>query len=214
MDKVLTKQLLAQAEISIVPYEVSRVFGKKPNFSELSAKLGSPLFVKPSQLGSSVGISKVNSQDELVSALEEAHKYDDKVLIEKAISGRELEVGVLGKVSKIEVSGVGEIQPEAEFYSYEAKYDSASQAKVVVPAELSQEVTEKLRELSRQAFEVLGCSGLARVDFFLTEDSEIYINEINTLPGFTNISMYPKLWRERGINYPELIERLIKLALV
>ncbi len=213
MDKVLTKQLLAQAKIPTVPYVVRYAADKRPAFSELADKLGSPIFVKPSRLGSSVGIHKVTSEEKLVPALEEAHQHDDKVLIEKAISGRELEVAVLGSSKHIEVSGVGEIKPEAEFYSYEAKYDSASQAKVIIPAELEKGKAEKIRDLSRQAFGVLGCKGLARVDFFLAEDGEVFVNEINTLPGFTNISMYPKLWRERGVNYPELVEKLIKIAL-
>ncbi len=213
MDKVLTKQLLAQAKLPIVPYSVHYSAEKAPTFSELKSELGSPMFVKPSRLGSSVGISKATSEGELSTALKAAHQHDEKVLIEKAIKGRELEVAVLGGGKSTEVSGAGEIKPGADFYSYEAKYDGASQAKVIVPADLDEKTVEKLRELSRQAFEVLDCKGLARIDFFLQEDGEAYLNEVNTLPGFTNISMYPKLWRERGINYPELIEKLIKIAL-
>jgi D-alanine-D-alanine ligase len=142
-----------------------------------------------------------------------AHQYDKKVLIEKTITGRELEVGVLGSGAKVRVSGVGEIIPDRDFYDYDSKYDAASQTKVVIPADLPINLSEKIRKITKKAYSVLGCKGLTRIDFLLSADNEIYLNEANTLPGFTNISMYPKLWRQEGLTYSGLIDALINDAL-
>lgn len=213
MDKVATKELLARRNISVVPYEVHHQGAEPPDFNQLSMRLGSPMFVKPARAGSSVGVSKVYSEEELQRALELAHEHDAVALIERGVSGRELEVAVLGNPPHHKASGVGEIKAGDDFYSYDAKYAAGSTSQVIIPAELDEAVVGRIRHLAEKAYEVLGCSGLARVDFFLAEDGTIYINELNTLPGFTNISMYPKLWREEGMSYSQLIEELISFAL-
>jgi D-alanine-D-alanine ligase len=213
MDKVATKQLLRASNISVVPYEKHFMGDELPDFNKLSMKLGSPLFVKPARAGSSVGVSKVYSEDELEQALGEAHRHSNVVLIEAGITGHELEVAVLGNPPYHQASVVGEIEPDGDFYSYDAKYAASSRSKVTIPAQIEPEHAKAIRDIALKAYEILGCQGLSRVDFFLQDDGTIFVNEINTLPGFTNISMYPKLWREEGISYPELIERFISLAL-
>jgi D-alanine-D-alanine ligase len=213
MDKIATKEIAKSHNIAVVPYEVHRRGTPVPDFNNLSLKLSSPMFVKPSRAGSSVGVSKVHGEGELARAISLAHIQDDVVLIERGISGRELEVSVLGNPPNHKTSGVGEILPGDEFYSYDAKYAEESTSKVVVPADLTEVEASRIRSIASKAYEALGCAGLARVDFFLAGDGTIYMNEINTLPGFTNISMYPKLWRQEGISYSELIDRLITLAL-
>jgi D-alanine-D-alanine ligase len=213
MDKLATKEILSVHGIAIAPYEVHHRGDAVPDFNHLSMKLGSPMFVKPTRAGSSVGVSKVYSEEELNNALELAHEHDAVALIERGIAGRELEVAVLGNPPSHQTSSVGEIVPGEGFYSYDDKYKTSSTAKVVVPAELDGEVASRIRQLAGDVYAILGCSGLSRVDFFLANDGTIYVNEINTLPGFTNISMYPKLWREQGVSYSDLIERLITLAL-
>jgi D-alanine-D-alanine ligase len=213
MDKLATKEILMKVGMHVAPYEVHRLGNEVPDFNKLSMHLGSPMFVKPSRAGSSVGVSKVYSEEELAKALELAHEHDATVLIERGISGRELEVAVLGNPPHHEVSGIGEIKPGDDFYSYDAKYATTSTSQVIIPAELDERDVARISQSAGKAYEVLGCSGLARVDFFLSDDGTVYVNEINTLPGFTNISMYPKLWREKGISYSQLIGRLIGLAL-
>jgi len=213
MDKVFTKQLLEYNNIKTVPYEVHQSGKPFSSFGKISEKLGTPLFVKPANTGSSVGISKVNNDDELSVALAEAHKYDDKVLIEKSIDARELEVAVLGSGEKARVSVVGEIKPDRDFYDFDSKYDTSSQTQVLVPADIEAEISNNIREIALKAYSVIDGNGLARIDFFLSADGEIYLNEINTLPGFTNISMYPKLWRQEGLGYSALIDTLITDAL-
>lgn len=212
MDKLATKEILAQHRISVVPYEAHRMGDPTPDFNHLSMKLGCPMFVKPARAGSSVGVSKVYSEEELVEALTSAHEHDATVLIEHGVSGRELEVAALGNPPQHQVSGVGEIIPGDDFYSYDDKYSASSASQLKIPADLPEEVTDKIRATAGKAYAVLGCKGLARIDFFLSEDGTVYVNEINTLPGFTNISMYPKLWREKGIMYPQLIEALLSAA--
>ena len=213
MDKLATKEILSANDIKVVPYFAYRRGDPAPDFNHLSMRLGSPMFVKPSRAGSSFGVSKVYSEDELPGALAAAHDYDNVALIERGISGRELEVSVLGNPPQHRVSGVCEVKTTEGFYDYEAKYASTSAAEFMIPADLSDEGRERIRQLAGRVYEILGCQGLARVDFFLTDDGTIYVNEINTLPGFTNLSVYPKLWREEGISYSQLIERLINLAL-
>jgi D-alanine-D-alanine ligase len=213
MDKVATKEILEARGITVAPYEIHRVGTPVPDFNHLTMRLGSPMFVKPSRAGSSVGVSKVYSEEELIRALDAAHEHDDTVLIERGIAGRELEVAVLGNPPTHEASTVGEIKPSEEFYSYEAKYAATSTSEVIIPAELDDAKRSQIRTLASDVYAALGCKGLSRVDFFLSDDSTIYVNEINTIPGFTNISMYPKLWREAGVSYSQLIERLIFLVL-
>jgi D-alanine-D-alanine ligase len=174
--------------------------------------LGLPLFVKPANLGSSVGISKVTRAREFPRAVARAFRYDSKILIEENISGRELECAVLGNENPI-ASVPGEIITGHSFYSYDAKYIDAKGARLVIPARLPRLVARRVQQLSVRAFQVLCCAGMARVDFFLRGRDEIFVNEINTIPGFTQISMYPKMWAASGLSYSRLIDRLIQLAL-
>jgi D-alanine-D-alanine ligase len=177
--------------------------------SEIEVEFELPLFVKPSRSGSSQGVAKVKSWDQLEIAVNDAFAHDDKVLIEEMISGREVECGVLGS----KASAIGEIKilGNHEFYDFEAKYlDDAT--KLIVPAEITEEVANQIREYAIQAFNLIGAEGLARVDFFLKSDESLVLNEINTMPGFTATSMYPMLWQASGIAYQNLITELIKLA--
>ena len=212
-DKVMTKQLLAANGIQVTPYAVYRRGEALPGYEQLADELSRELFVKPATAGSSVGVSKVHTTAELEPAITAALKNGDTVLIEKAITGRELEVAVLGTAPSHQVSGVGEIISGEEFYSYDDKYAEGSQAQVISDAEVSDELRGKLQEVAHEAFAILGCKGLARVDFLVSEAGEVYVNELNTLPGFTNISQYPKLWQQSGLGYPQLIDELIADAL-
>lgn len=212
MDKIATKRILENCGIAVVPYQTYRKGTETPSFGRLVERLGSPLFVKPNRAGSSVGVNRVESQSELDHALEVALKEDDMILIEQGVAGRELEVAVLGNPPAHQASGVGEIKMENGFYDYDAKYDSGSRAQVVTHADIAPEKAAEIRDVALKAYEATGCQGLARIDFFLGDDGTVYVNEINTLPGFTNISMYPKLWREEGVSYGQLIERLINLV--
>jgi D-alanine-D-alanine ligase len=214
MDKVVQKQLFEQAGLPITEYvyflfkKFSRTF-----IDEIENKLGYPNFIKPSNLGSSVGITKAHNREGLIKGIETAGEYDRKIMIEKAVqNAREIECSVLGNDDPI-ASVPGEIIPSNEFYDYDAKYvDGKSQA--VIPAELPLDVSSTIKELSIKAFKTLNCSGMARVDFLVTRnENKIFVNEINTIPGFTSISMYPKLWEASGITYSELLDRLIELAL-
>lgn len=213
MDKVATKEILRAHGVAVVPYELHRIGTAVPDFNHLSLNLGSPMFVKPARAGSSVGVSKVYSEEELVKALVVAHEHDDMALIERGVTARELEVAVLGNPPSHQVSAVGEIKPDGDFYSYESKYATTSRTQVIIPADLDTALESRVKRIAGEVYGILGCAGLARIDFFLTDDNMLYVNELNTLPGFTNISMYPKLWRHAGISYPKLIERLISLAL-
>lgn len=213
MDKRIAKQVLASCDIPVVPYEAHRV-GSPIDFNRLSMTLGSPLFVKPARSGSSVGISKVYSELELVDALHKAHQHDEMALIERAVVAREIEVAILGTPPNHKASGVGEIKVYADFYSYDAKYTDQNASELAIPADLPDDTAHKIRAMALRAYDILGCKGLARVDFFLQEDGVIYLNEVNTLPGFTNSSMYPKLWRNQGLNYADLIETLVTDAIL
>lgn len=213
MDKIITKQVCEANGISVVSSAVYHQGEPIPDFSQLSMNLGLPLFVKPTRSGSSVGVSKVYSEDEFKAALDVALAEDASVLIERGITGRELEVAVLGNPPHHKASVVGEIMLADDFYSYEAKYSSESLSQGVLPAEIGHDVSERIRDMALRTYAALGCSGLARVDFFLSEDGVVYMNEVNTIPGFTNISMYPKLWRHDGISYSALVEQLIELAI-
>ncbi|HET6622464.1 MAG TPA: D-alanine--D-alanine ligase family protein [Candidatus Saccharimonadales bacterium] len=212
MDKQLTKTVLTAAGVPVVDGVLWRTVEEKPDYSKLAEQLGEVMFVKPANAGSSVGVSKVRTAEEFVAALALAAEHDDKVLIERAIDGREVEVAVLGN-ARPSTSQPGEIKANAEFYDYTAKYDPSSQAEVIVPADLDEATIKKIREFSSKAYQATAGHGMARVDFLIDEDGEAYVIEVNSIPGFTNISMYPKLWRERGLSYPALLDKLIELAL-
>jgi len=212
MDKEIMKRLLRDAGLPIGKFMVLRSGEKIPDYETLNTTLGSTLFIKPANMGSSVGISKVRNKDEYLPALKNAFEYDIKVLIEEFIPGREIECSVLGN-DEPEASIPGEIIPSHEFYSYDAKYIDEEGAALVIPAEVSAEIALQVRKLAIEVFKALSCEGLARVDFFLKEDGSIIVNEINTMPGFTRISMYPKLWEASGLSYTNLIDRLINLSL-
>jgi D-alanine-D-alanine ligase len=214
MYKLETKEILDAHSIAIAPYDVHRKYDSVPDFNHLSLRLGSPMFVKPARAGSSVGVSKVYSEDEMIQALDLAHQHDNVALIERGIAGRELEVAILGNPPYHQASGVGEIKPGADFYSYDAKYSPASSSQTIISADLDESTRVRIQQQAKLVYEILGCKGLARVDFFLTDDGMLYVNEVNTLPGFTNISMYPKLWRHAGIGYSDLIETLITDAIL
>lgn len=214
MDKVAAKEIASANNILVVPYVVHRAGEPLPDFEELRKVLGTPLFVKPSRAGSSVGVSKVHDSTSFTNAVKAAHVHDSAVLIEQAIEARELEVAVLGTPPNHQVSGVGEIVPGAEFYSYDDKYAADSQAQAKIPADISDEAARELKAMASAIYQMLGCKGLSRVDFFMDASGKMYFNEINTLPGFTDISMYPKLWDAEGVSYADLIEKLIDDALM
>ncbi len=213
MDKDVMKRLFRDGGIPTPDFiAVERLQATDLDFGQVEKRLGLPMFVKPANLGSSVGISKVGTEAEYEAALDVAFLYDTKVVVEAFIEGREIEVSVLGNEDPI-ASVPGEIVPQHEFYSYEAKYLDENGALLQIPAELPDDVVRKVQDLAVRAYQVLCCEGMARVDMFLRGEDEVVLNEINTIPGFTRISMYPKLWAASGISYTELIDRLIQLAL-
>ncbi len=227
MDKVYTKIIFEKAGLKQAKYEYIRKYKddyiyidekfneKILSIDEITEKIASnlkfPVFVKPSNSGSSVGIRKAKNKNELKLAINFASKYDKKIVIEEGIEGREIECAVLGN-EQVTASEVGEILPAEEFYSYDAKYNNSS-SKTVVPADISDKLANKIRKQAIKAFKAIDGKGLSRVDFFIENGTdEIYINEINTLPGFTSISMYPKLFEASGIKYKELLDKIIKLS--
>jgi D-alanine-D-alanine ligase len=213
MDKDVMKRLLRDAKLPIPKFLVfERVDAHKIAFAAVKRALGLPFFVKPANLGSSVGIRKVTASRQLAGALKEAFRYDNKILIEESIQGREIECSVLGNENPV-ASVPGEIITRHDFYSYDAKYLDPKGAELIIPAALATNVVKQVQALALRTFKTLACEGMARVDFFLRHNREIFINEINTIPGFTQISMYPKLWEASGIPYPKLIDHLIELAL-
>lgn len=212
MDKDIMKKLLIEAGIAIGPYVSLRASDKALSFAEAQSTLGIPMYIKPANMGSSVGITKVTTQEEWQPALNEAFKYDSKIVIEQNIVGRELECAVLGNEFP-EASTVGEIEPVTDFYDYEAKYLNDQDAKLNIPAELDDETLARIQAEAIKTYKALECAGLGRVDVFLTDNGDILVNEINTLPGFTNISMYPKLWEYSGLSYVNLIEKLAHHAI-
>lgn len=214
MDKVLMKNVFAQAGLPQVNY-VSFIRSSfeqttEEAYNQVEAELGYPCFVKPANLGSSVGISKCSNREELALACKEAFQFDRKIIIEQGVTAREVEIAVLGNDDP-ECSVAGEIVPKVEFYDYKAKYEDGNTA-LIIPAEISEEEYSQLKELAIKAFKALDCSGLVRADFFLTKDGKAYINEVNTMPGFTPFSMFPLLWKHTGVEYPKLIEKLVDLA--
>lgn len=213
MDKDVMKRLLKESHIPTARYRSIRQHEPYQNsIPNIIKELGLPLFVKPANLGSSVGITKVHTEDKLLPALKHAFQFDTKVLIEECIKGREIECSVLGNENPI-ASVPGEIVPSHEFYSYEAKYIDEHGAVLCIPAKLNKNQMQKVQTMAITAFKALECEGMARVDFFLAKNGKLYINEINTIPGFTKISMYPKLWEASGISYTELLDKLIQLAI-
>ncbi len=216
MDKALTKLCVADAGISVAPSLtlLSSVYQADPAtaHSRIANQFDYPLFVKPANLGSSIGIAKVHHAEELAAALQNACLLDSKVLIEKAIHGREIEVAVLGNEQPI-ASLCGEIQPGKEFYDYQDKY-IFNTAQFFIPARIPPDLQDKVRASALKAYKALGCRGMSRIDFFVDEQNgSVILNEVNTIPGFTDISMYPRLMESIGISFPELAERLIQLAL-
>lgn len=216
MDKVYTKYVLENFGIKQADYVVVKKheYSEKKNeiIKSIEEKLGYAVFIKPSNSGSSVGISKAHDREELIAGLEEALKFDRKILVEEAINAREIEVAVLGNDKPI-AAMPGEIIPANEFYDFEAKYSNA-ESKLMIPASLSDERLEMIKNEAIKIYQILDCAGLSRVDFLVDRDTgEFYLNEINTLPGFTQISMYPKMWEASGKKYSELIDNLIELAI-
>ncbi len=179
---------------------------------DIEGKFTYPVFVKPANMGSSVGITKANDRQKLIEGLWEAAKYDRKIVVEEYINGREIECAVLGN-NEPQASVPGEILPSNEFYDYHAKYQDGGRSELLIPAPISDEKAKEIQRLAIKAYKALECSGLARVDFFIDKvNGRVYLNEVNTMPGFTRISMYPKLWEATGVSYPRLIDRLIELA--
>ncbi|MEE8337989.1 MAG: D-alanine--D-alanine ligase family protein [Dehalococcoidia bacterium] len=214
LDKELMRAAFAHAGLPQARYTVLRDGEARQPSSEalraVESDLGYPCFVKPANGGSSVGVSKARSREDLSAAVAEAARYDRKVMVEEEIEGREVECAVLGNADP-RPSTLGEIRPHADFYTYDAKYDDDA-TELIVPADLSDEQQGQLQQYAVRAFQAIDCAGLARVDFFV-QDRAIYVIELNTLPGFTPISMYPRLWRESGISYSDLITRLVQLGL-
>ncbi|MBD2292884.1 D-alanine--D-alanine ligase [Anabaena sphaerica FACHB-251] len=219
MDKIGMKTAFAQAGLPQVKYKAltrAQVWSNPCVFpklcDEIEAKLGYPCFVKPANLGSSVGIAKVRSRQELEAALDNAATYDRRIIVEAGVIAREVECAVLGNDNP-KVSVIGEITFESDFYDYETKY-TQGKADLLIPAPLPEAVVQQIQEMALKAFAAIDAAGLARVDFFYVEATgEILINEINTLPGFTSTSMYPQLWANSGISFPELVDQLIQLAI-
>ncbi|MEX0932256.1 MAG: D-alanine--D-alanine ligase [Candidatus Saccharimonadales bacterium] len=211
MDKDIMKRLLRDAEIPIVKFMAVKK-SEVPTYAGAVKELGLPFFVKPANLGSSVGVGKVKNEQDFEKSIREAFSYDKKILLEENIEGREIECSVLGNDSPI-ASVPGEVIANHDFYSYEAKYIDKHGAKLEIPAKLPKDTIQKIQGLAVRAFKTLACEGMGRVDMFLKANGDIVVNEINTIPGFTSISMYPKLWEASGISYTELIDRLIQLAL-
>ncbi len=213
MDKLVAKQLLIHEGIKVADYLVA---DNRTDIAKIvvdaEKKFGFPMFVKPAASGSSVGVAKVASSGELQAAITKALTYDRRVLIEEAIKGREIECAILGNDDLL-ASIPGEVIPRHEFYSYEAKYIDANGAQLDMPANIPEETVSRVKDMAAKTFKALLCSGMARVDMFLTESGELILNEINTLPGFTKISMYPKLMELSGVPYSELIDRLVNLAI-
>ena len=227
MDKVYTKIVFDRACIKQVPSIYIRqkdgniliiddAFNEINDYEEIiniiEKEIGYPAFVKPSNSGSSVGVNKVKNKEELIDGINLAKEYDDKILVEKAINAREIECAILEDENDVKASVLGEILPAGDFYSYESKYEDENSG-LLIPANVDEKVSEQIRKEAIKAFKAIDGTGLSRVDFFVDKDtSEVYLNEINTMPGFTNISMYPKLWKNTGIDYTNLIDVLIKNA--
>jgi D-alanine-D-alanine ligase len=215
MDKAATKAVLTAHKIPVVDYQLvlRSQWETAPEkvISRIEEEYRYPCFVKPANAGSSIGVTKARSREELMEALQLAASYDRRILAEEAIEGREIEVAVLGNAEPV-ASIPGEVISSHDFYDYEAKYTDGG-ASIQIPADLSPRIVEKIREMAVQAYQAVDCAGMARVDFFVTRSNKIYVNEINTIPGFTSHSMYPMLWEQSGLSKEILIDRLITLGL-
>ncbi|HUM72185.1 MAG TPA: D-alanine--D-alanine ligase family protein, partial [Chloroflexota bacterium] len=216
MDKAIFKQVMAANGLPVLPWRLvlASQWRAQPEtvLAAIEAELPYPVFSKPANLGSSVGICKCHNRAELRAGLDEATRYDRRVVVEQGINGRELEVAILGNDDPI-ASVVGEIRPRRDFYDYVAKYIS-DDSELIIPAPLTPEMAAQVRELAIQAYRAIDCAGLGRVDLLLDKDyGKLYLNEINTIPGFTRISMYPKLWEASGLSYSDLLDKLIELAM-
>jgi D-alanine-D-alanine ligase len=214
MNKIVAKRLLKEAGLPVTDFLTFRYDEKdKISFTAIAKKLGLPFMVKSASLGSSVGVSKVKTKKDFANAVEEAFRYDQEMIAEEFVTGREIECAVLGNYPP-EASYPGEvvISKKYEFYTFDAKYVDPDAVRIDVPANLSKPIAEKIRKASVKAFEALHCEDFSRIDLFLDKKGKIYINEINTIPGFTNSSMYPVMWKERGVGFSELITRLLNLA--
>ena len=219
MDKVFMRDILKAYAIPQTDYVAVRRYDFENDteavLDQIEDALVYPMFVKPSCLGSSVGISKAHNREEFIDGVNEALRYDHKIVVEGFLNAREIECAVLEENGEIKAAIPGEVVASKEFYDYEAKYSDNQDSKIVIPAQISDALLEKIREYAIKAFEVIDGSSLSRVDFFVTRATyNIYINEINTMPGFTNISMYPKMWENMGVSYAELVEKLIQGAAV
>jgi D-alanine-D-alanine ligase len=213
MDKDVSKRLLRDGGVAVADFiTLRRGFNEDIDYKVASAKLGKELFIKPANLGSSVGVSFIKSEEEYNRAVKLGFEYDPKVVVEEKLVGRELECAVMGNSNPL-ASAVGEVIPKDEWYSFESKYVDADGAKCMIPADLADIDVKRVQDLAILTYRLLECEGLARVDMFMLEDGKLVINEINTIPGFTKISMYPKLWQESGVSYTELISRLIDYAI-
>ena len=212
MDKDVMKRLLRDSGIPVGKFFALKSHETIPDFQKIKKDLGLPFFVKPANMGSSVGISKINDESEYKEGVLRAFDFDTKIVLEEYIRGREIECSVLGNEEPI-ASALGEIVLNQDFYSYDAKYEDEQGVVLEIPAKISDRIATQIQELSIKTFQSLSCEGLGRVDFFLKDDGKIIVNEINTIPGFTETSMYPKLWEVSGVSYTELIDRLIRLAI-
>ena len=213
MDKDITKRILREAGIMVTPgVAIKKHEIKNINFNRIKKELGLPLFVKPANAGSSIGVSKITNQKEFHLAVENAFSFDSKILIEKAILGREIECAVLGNENP-KASIPGEIIPGDDFYSYDAKYALTSKSVAEIPANIPKKILEQIQKTAVVAYKALELEGMTRVDFFYTNDSKLLINEVNTIPGFTSISMYPKMWEASGISFTELVTKLIEFGI-
>lgn len=211
MDKEVMKIIMTAAGIPNSRWAVLKSY-ETPDFDKIAKQLGLPFFIKPANAGSSVGVHKIKSKEDFEFKIKDAFKYDHKVLAEEFIDGREVECSVMGLNHKAQAAVPGELVVKHEFYSYEAKYLDPNGAEIVIPAKVTAEQTEDIRTLAVKTYQALYCDGLTRVDFFLKKDGSLMVNEINTLPGFTKISMYPMMWQAKGLAYSDLISQLIQLA--
>jgi D-alanine-D-alanine ligase len=211
MDKEFMKVVLSEKGIANSKYVVVRK-EKPETYEQLSKELGSPFFIKPANAGSSVGVHKIKSAEDYNKKITDTFLYDYKIIAEEFIQGREIECSVMGLNHDAKPATPGELNVKHEFYSYEAKYLDENGAEIIIPANLTTQKTEEIRSLAKKAYEALGCDGMARVDFFMKANGDLIVNELNTLPGFTKISMYPKMWEAHGLPYSELISELIELA--
>lgn len=214
MDKIMTKYILSQAgipQLPFVPISTLDWTEQEEVLGQCEATMNYPMFIKPANLGSSVGISKAENRSELKEGIEEAFRYDRRVVVEQGVQAREIEVAVLGNDNP-QTTLPGEIVKTVDFYDFDAKYVN-NDVKLQIPADLPEDIQKSARQYAKQAYMVLDCSGLTRCDLFLTSDDKLYVNEVNTMPGFTPFSMYPLLWENMGLSYGDLIEKLIQLAI-